>query len=87
VLPGFEVVHASKVFISASGGNSEYVTATCPAGKQVSAGGAESTLPYAILTASDANGSNAWQAEYRVLPGFAPDGRPIEITAFAYCSE
>jgi hypothetical protein len=86
-LPGLEVVHGSKVFISSSGGNSQYVTATCPAGKQVSAGGAESSLPYAILTASDANGSSAWQAEYRVPPGFAPDGTPIKITAFAYCSE
>jgi hypothetical protein len=86
-LPGLEMVHNSKVFISSSGGNSEYVTATCPAGKQVSAGGAHSTLPYAIITASDANGSSAWQAEYRVLPGFAPSGTPIVITAFAYCSE
>jgi hypothetical protein len=85
-LPGLEVVHESKVFISSSGGNSEYVTATCPAGDRVSAGGAESDLPYAILTASDANGSSAWQAEYRVLPGFAPSGMPITITAFAYCS-
>jgi len=52
----------------------------------VSAGGAKSDLPYAILTASDANGSSAWQAEYRVLAGYAPSGTPITITAFAYCS-